>query len=163
MKISKFSSIVSTLTVLFALLGTANPSLALDTPNTSRQQTVSWGWADNADKKHRDFSEDDYADAMEMAPIKVTTTLNGPSRRVVLEAWDPFQQGWVLESQSRTDGTGVALLRVNPYCDGYTKDASEWCDRDITYRIRVLKSGIQRQVISKPFLVTFVKSENAQM
>lgn len=163
MKLSKISRVIGTLTVLFALLGSANSSYALDTPNTSRQQTVSWGWADGADKKHRDFSEDDYADAMEMAPIKVTTTLNGPSRRVVLEAWDPFQQGWVLESQSRTDGAGVALLRVNPYCDGYTKDASEWCDRDITYRIRVLKSGIQRQVISKPFLVTFVKSEDAQM
>lgn len=151
------------MTVLFFLFGSAASSFALDAPNTSRQQTVTWGWADGADKKHRDFSEDDYADAMEMAPVKVTATANGPSRRVVLEAWDPFSQGWTIESQSRTDGTGIALLRVNPYCDGYTKDASEWCDREVTYRIRVLKSGIQRQVISKPFLVTFVKSEDAQM
>lgn len=163
MKLSKFSLVMSVMTVLFGLIISSNASYALDTPNTSRQQTVTWGWADGADKKHRDFSEDDYADAMEMAPIKVTTSVNGPSRRVILETWDPFQQGWTIESQSRTDGTGVALLRVNPYCEGYTKDASEWCDRDITYRIRVLKSGIQRQVISKPFLVTFVKSEDAQM
>jgi hypothetical protein len=163
MKLSRFNKLCSGMTVLYVLLGSVTSSFALDNPTTSRQQTVTWGWADGADKKHRDFSEDDYADAMEMAPIKVIVTTNGPSRRVVLEAWDPFQQGWVLESQSRTDGTGVALLRVNPYCDGYSKDASEWCDRDITYRVRVLKSGIQRQVVSKPFLVTFVKSEDAQM
>jgi hypothetical protein len=163
MTLRKIASAVSSMTVLFVLLGALPSSYALDTPNTSRQQSVTWGWADGADKKHRDFSEDDYADAMEMAPIKVTATLNGPSRRVILEVWDPFQQGWTVESQTRTDGTGIALLRVNPYCDGYTKDASEWCDRDTTYRIRVLKSGIQRQIVSKPFLVTFVKSEDGQM
>jgi len=103
------------------------PANALGTPKV--QQVVSWGWEDGADKKHRDFSEDDYT------------------------------QNWVQELATRTDARGVVKFLVNPLCDEYSYTPGMWCDRDVTYRIRVLKSGTQKALISKTFTATFVATE----
>ena len=54
------------------------PANALGTPKV--QQVVSWGWEDGADKKHRDFSEDDYDDITEMPRLQVTVSPSSVGR-----------------------------------------------------------------------------------
>ena len=56
------------------------PASALGTPKV--QQVVSWGWEDGADKKHRDFSEDDYDDITEMPRLQITVSPASVGRRI---------------------------------------------------------------------------------
>ncbi len=151
--------------VLSAGMLTAAPAHALDTTTVTvnKQQTVTWGWEDGVSKKFRDFSEDDYDDALQIPALKVTVSMPGPGRRVILEVQDPFDRTWSTEAQTRTDANGVALARVNPFCENDYGNSTEWCGHDVTYRLKVLKSGMQRQVVSNPFTVTFVPTEDAKM
>ena len=144
---------------------TATPAQALDNPiaTVNKQQVVAWGWEDGVSKKFRDFSEDDYDDALQIPALKVTVGIPGPGRRVILEVQDPFDRSWSTEVQTRTDIAGVALIRVSPFCENDYGNSTEWCGHDVTYRLKVLKSGMQRQVVSNPFTVTFVPSEDGMM
>ena len=151
--------------VLSAGMLTAAPAQALDTTTVTvnKHQTVTWGWEDGVSKKFRDFSEDDYDDALQIPALKVTVSMPGPGRRVILEVQDPFDRTWSTEAQTRTDANGVALARVNPVCENDYGNSTEWCGHDVTYRLKVLKSGMQRQVVSNPFTVTFVPTEDGKM
>ena len=133
------------------------PASALGTPKV--QQVVSWGWEVGADKKHRAFSEDDYDDITEMPRLQITVSPASVGRRVVLEKFDEYTQNWVQELATRTDARGVAKILVNPLCDEYSDTPGMWCDHDVSYRIRVLKSGTQKALLSKTFIATFVASE----
>ena len=153
---------IFTLVIVAALSGallspTAN---ALGKPKV--QQTITWGWEDGADKGHRDFSEDDYDTAAEMPSLLVTVTPASTGRRIVLEVYDPYFMTWSQELATRTDGLGVAKFQVDPYCgDEFGSSSAAWCDHDKTYRIRVLKSGTQKVLVSKPFAISFMASEEA--
>jgi hypothetical protein len=163
MKLTQRISLVASLVLAASTLALTTPAQALDTPTTSKQQVVTWGWEDGVAKKFRDFSEDDYEDALQIPALKVTVSMPGPGRRVILEEFDPFDQTWTTSLQTRTDANGIALVHISPFCsDDYTS-GSEWCSHDKTYRLKVLRSGMQRQVVSNPFTVTFVASEDAYM
>ena len=133
------------------------PANALGTPNP--QQVITWSWEDGADKGHRDFSEDDYDIATDMPSLQVTVTPAGTGRRVILETYDVYLQTWSEELATRTNAVGVAKFQVDPYCTDEFGSAPAWCDHDKTYRIKVLKSGTQKTVVSKPFLISFIASE----
>lgn len=153
---------IFTLVTVAALSGvllspTAN---ALGKPKV--QQAVTWGWEDGADKGHRDFSEDDYDTAAEMPSLLVTVTPGSTGRRIVLEVYDSYFMTWSQELATRTDALGVAKFQVDPYCgDEFGSASAAWCDHDKTYRIRVLKSGTQKVLVSKPFAISFMASEEA--
>ena len=155
MNIKKIASIVTAVAIVTSLIST--PANALGKPKV--QQTITWGWEDGGDKGHRDFSEDDYDTIGDMPAVKVTVLPATVGRRVILETYDATTRTWSAEHVSRTDAEGVALLNVNPLCDDDSSSTSMWCDHDSTYRIRVLKSGTQRQSLSNPFVVSFVTSE----
>ena len=138
----------------FVLTPTAN---ALGTPKP--QQVITWSWEDGADKGHRDFSEDDYDIATDMPSLQVTVTPAGTGRRVILETYDVYLQTWSEELATRTNAVGVAKFQVDPFCTDEFGSAPAWCDHDKTYRIKVLKSGTQKTVVSKPFLSSFIASE----
>ena len=143
--------IVSTL-VTGLLSGPAN---ALDKPKV--QQSITWAWEDGTDRGHRDFSEDDYDTVEEIPTVNVSVLPASVGRRVILEVLDSATGTWAAEKISRTDALGVAKLRINPLCQ--KTSVPMWCDHDSTYRIRVLKSGTQRQSLSSQFVVSFVTSE----
>ena len=123
------------------------------------QPVITWSWEDGADKGHRDFSEDDYDIASDMPSLQVTVTPAGTGRRVILETYDVYLQTWSEELATRTSAVGVAKFQVSPYCTDEFGSAPAWCDHDKTYRIRVLKSGTQKTVSSKPFVVSFISTE----
>ena len=157
MKISK-KSFLATITVLgITSVMVSTPANALGTPKT--QQVVTWGWEDGADKSHRDFAEDDYDTAADIPQLQVTVTPTTVGRRVVLEAYDDMTQTWSQVSVTQTNSAGVAKMSVDPSCD----ETGAWCDHDITYRIRVLKSGTQKLIVSRPFTVSFSASVAATM
>ena len=151
----KVIAALTALTFAGSLLST--PANALGTPKP--QQTVSWGWEDGADKGHRDFSEDDYDTVAEMPSLIVTVSPSTIGRRVILESYDAYLQTWSQALSTRTDGKGLAKFQVDPYCEDEYGSAPAWCDHDKTYRIRVLKSGTQKVLVSKPFVASFVSSE----
>lgn len=150
---------------LFALVTVVALSGALFSPtanalgNPKGQQAVTWGWEDGIDKGHRDFSEDDYDTAAEMPSLIVTVSPASTGRRIILETYDSYLQTWSQELATRTNSQGIAKFQVDPYCSDEFGSAPAWCDHDKTYRIRVLKSGTQRVLVSKPFVVSFMSSE----
>ena len=153
---------------LFTLVTVAALSGVLLSPTANAlgkpkvQQAVTWGWEDGADKGHRDFSEDDYDTAAEMPSLLVTVTPASTGRRIVLEVYDSYFMTWSQELATRTDALGVAKFQVDPYCgDEFGSASASWCDHDKTYRIRVLKSGTQKVLVSKPFAISFMASEEA--
>ncbi len=150
---------VITLVIATALMAglTSAPAQALGKPKT--QQSVTWAWSDGVDKGHRDFSEDDYDAITEMPTVNVTILPATVGRRVILESYSPTTKTWSAEKISRTDAEGVAKFRVDPLCDEVASSIPMWCDHDSTYRIRVLKSGTQRQSLSAQFVVSFVTTE----
>jgi hypothetical protein len=94
-----------------------------------------------------------------MPSLQVTISPVGTGRRVILETYDVYLQTWSEELSTRTNAAGVAKFQVDPYCTDEFGSAPAWCDHDKTYRIRVLKSGTQKVVVSKPFVVSFIASE----
>ena len=142
-----FTATVATAAIVLAL--GINPAHATGVPKP--QQVVTWSWSDNADKSHRDFSESDYDTVADMPTIQLKVTPTNPGRRVVLESYDVNTDTWSQVMAAETDATGIANLQVDPSCDS----AGTWCDHDLTYRIRVLKSGTQKLTISHPFTVSF--------
>ena len=156
---SKMKKLVALVTIV-ALSAVVTPSAnALGTPKP--QQVVSWAWEDGADKGHRDFSEDDYDTAADMPSLTVTVSPVAVGRRVILETYDVYLQTWSQVLATRTSATGVAKIQVDPYCTDEFGSAPAWCDHDKTYRIRVLKSGTQKVLVSKPFAISFVASEES--
>jgi hypothetical protein len=149
--------LVAVLTVALGSFVITPAANALGTPKP--QQTITWSWEDGADKGHRDFSEDDYDIATDMPSLQVTISPVGTGRRVILETYDVYLQTWSEELATRTNTVGVAKFQVDPYCTDEFGSAPAWCDHDKTYRIRVLKSGTQKVVVSKPFVVSFIASE----
>ena len=133
----------------------SGPANALDKPKV--QQSITWAWEDGTDRGHRDFSEDDYDTVEEIPTVNVSVLPASVGRRVILEVLDSATGTWAAEKISRTDALGVAKLRINPLCQ--KTSVPMWCDHDSTYRIRVLKSGTQRQSLSSQFVVSFVTSE----
>ena len=155
MNIKKIASIFTAVAIVTSLISA--PANALGKPKV--QQSITWGWEDGGDKGHRDFSEDDYDTIGDIPSVKVTVLPATVGRRVILETFDATTKTWSAEHVSRTDAEGVALLNVNPLCEDDLSSTPTWCDHDSTYRIRVLKSGTQRQSLSNPFVVSFVTSE----
>jgi hypothetical protein len=142
------------------------PANALGTPKA--QQTITWGWSDGADKQHRDFSEDDYDTPMDMPTLNVSivngqndsaTVKAGVGRRVILESFDDATQTWSTAVSSRTNASGVAVIHVDPTCnDSLTNAPMGWCDHDVNYRLRVLRSGTQKALLSTSFKVSYAAS-----
>jgi hypothetical protein len=157
---SKMKKLVALVTIV-ALSGVLiTPSAnALGTPKP--QQIVSWAWEDGVDKGHRDFSEDDFDTAADMPALMVTVSPASTGRRVILETYDVYLQTWSQEISTRTNAAGIAKLQADPNCSDEYGSAPAWCDHDKTYRIRVLKSGTQKVLVSKPFAISFVASEEA--
>jgi len=156
---SKMKKLVALVTIV-ALSAFITPSAnALGTPKP--QQVVTWAWEDGADKGHRDFSEDDYDTAADMPSLTVSVSPVAVGRRIILETYDVYLQTWSQELATRTSATGVAKFQVDPYCSDEFGSAPAWCDHDKTYRIRVLKSGTQKVLVSKPFAISFVASEES--
>jgi hypothetical protein len=155
MKIKSIIAAVAVMAITSSILSA--PANALGKPKA--QQSITWGWEDGGDKGHRDFSEDDYDTVGEMPSLKVSILPATVGRRVILEVLNPVTKSWSAEQISRTDADGVARLQVNPLCSDGAYSDSMWCDHDSTYRIRVLKSGTQRQSLSNPFAVSFVTTE----
>lgn len=156
-KMRKIITLVTALALSGALLSPT--ASALGKPKV--QQAVTWGWEDGVDKGHRDFSEDDYDTAAEMPSLTVTVTPASTGRRIILETYDAYFMTWSQELATRTDGLGIAKFQVDPYCSDEFGSAPAWCDHDKTYRIRVLKSGTQKVLVSKPFVISFMASEEA--
>jgi hypothetical protein len=150
-----FLAATATLAIVSSLVST--PAHALGTPKA--QQVVTWGWEDGADKSHRDFAEDDYDTAADIPQLQVTVTPTTVGRRVVLESFDDTTQTWLQVTTSATNATGIAKMSVDPSCDA----TGTWCDHDTSYRIRVLKSGTQKPIISRPFIVSYTASVAATM
>lgn len=150
-----FLATTAVLAIITSLVST--PAHALGTPKV--QQVVTWGWEDGADKSHRDFAEEDYDSAAEMPQLQVTVTPTNVGRRVVLESFDDMTQTWSLEKTANTNSAGIAKLSVDPSCDA----TGTWCDHDTSYRIRVLKSGTQKLIVSRPFLVSYTAVVAATM
>jgi hypothetical protein len=155
MNIKKIASIFTAVAIVTSLV--SSPANALGKPKA--QQSITWGWEDGGDKGHRDFSEDDYDTISDMPSVKVTVLPATVGRRVILEIYNAGTKTWSAEQISRTDGDGVALLSINPLCNEELSSIPMWCDHDSTFRIRVLKSGTQRQSLSNPFVVSFVTTE----
>ena len=152
----KIKTITSALVIAALTAGVmSTPANALDKPKA--QQSVTWAWEDGGDRGHRDFSEDDYDTVEEIPTVNVTVLPASVGRRVILEVLDSATGTWSAEKISRTDATGVARLHINPLC--LKASVPMWCEHDSTYRIRVLKSGTQRQSLSSQFVVSFVTSE----
>ena len=149
-------AIILTVTAALSSLIVA-PANALSKPKP--QQSITWGWEDGGDKGHRDLSEDDYDTIGDMPSIKVTILPATVGRRVILEGFNVITKTWSAEMITRTGAEGVALLKLNPLCDHLPTLTPMWCNHDSTYRIRVLKSGTQRESLSNPFVVSFVTSE----
>jgi hypothetical protein len=151
---NKVKALVVLATVI-ALTGSlvSAPANALGTPKVQQ--------SDGVDKGHRDFSEDDYDIASDMPSLEVTVSPAGVGRRVILENYDEYMQTWSQALSTRTNAAGVAKFQVDPYCSDEFGSSPAWCDHDKTYRIRVLRSGTQKVLVSKPFVVSFVASEEA--
>ena len=150
-----FAAVTATLAIISAMIST--PAHALGTPKV--QQVVTWGWEDGADKSHRDFAEEDYDTAADVPQIQVTVSPTGVGRRIVLESFDDWTQTWSQVTTAQTNASGVAKMSVDPSCDA----TGNWCDHDTSYRIRVLKSGTQKLIISRPFVVSYTASVAATM
>lgn len=144
------------LTLVAGLIASVAPASALGTPKT--QAAISWSWQDGADRVHRDFAEEDYDMITDMAMVRVLVTPPSVSRRVILDEFDELSGDWVLSYSGRTDALGVALLPVNPLCLGDFGTAPTWCDHDVTYRIRVLRSGTQKNMTSRTFTVSYLSA-----
>ena len=142
------------LTLVAGLVASVAPANALGTPKA--QSAISWSWQDGADRVHRDFAEEDYDMITDMPMVRVLVTPPSVSRRVILDEFDELSGDWVLSYSGRTDAFGVALLPVNPLCLGDFGTAPTWCDHDVTYRIRVLRSGTQKNMTSRPFTVSYL-------
>lgn len=155
-KTGKAVLVVTATLAIFSTLFTS-PAQALGTPKV--QQVVTWGWEDGADRSHRDFSEEDYDTAAEMPQLQVTVTPTNVGRRVVLESLDDMTRTWLQVAYSSTNAAGVAKLSVDPSCD----ETGFWCDHDTTYRIRVLKSGTQKLIVSRPFTISYTAITAATM
>lgn len=155
-KSGKAVLVVTATLAIISTLFTA-PAQALGTPKV--QQVVTWGWEDGADKSHRDFAEEDYDTAAEMPQLQVTVTPTNVGRRVVLESFDDMTLTWLQVAISATNAGGIAKLSVDPSCD----ETGTWCDHDTSYRIRVLKSGTQKLIISRPFTISYTAITAATM
>ena len=92
----------------------------------------------------------------DMPMVRVLVAPPSVGRRVILDEFDELSGNWVLSYSGRTDATGVALLPVNPLCMGDFGTAPVWCDHDVTYRIRVLRSGTQKNMTSRTFTVSYL-------
>ena len=158
-KMFKTGKAVLVVTATLAIVSTlfTSPAQALGTPKV--QQVVTWGWEDGADRSHRDFSEEDYDTAAEMPQLQVTVTPTNVGRRVVLESLDDMTRTWLQVAYSSTNAAGIAKLSVDPSCD----ETGFWCDHDTTYRIRVLKSGTQKLIVSRPFTISYTAITAATM
>ena len=150
-----FLATTATLAIIGAMFST--PAHALGTPKA--QQVVTWGWEDGADKSHRDFAEEDYDTAADIPQIQVTVTPTNLGRRIVLESFDDTTQTWLQVTTAATNSAGIAKFSVDPSCDA----TGTWCDHDTSYRIRVLKSGTQKLIISRPFMVSYTAAVAATM
>ena len=150
-----FLATTATLAIIGAMFST--PAHALGTPKA--QQVVTWGWEDGADKSHRDFAEEDYDTAADIPQIQVTVTPTNVGRRIVLESFDDTTQTWLQVTTAATNSAGIAKFSVDPSCDA----TGTWCDHDTSYRIRVLKSGTQKLIISRPFMVSYTAAVAATM
>jgi len=142
------------LTLVVGLVASVAPANALGTPRA--QAAVSWAWQDGADSVHRDFAEEDYDMITDMPMVRVVVAPPSVSRRVILDEFDELSGEWILSYSGRTDALGVALLPVNPLCLGDFGTAPVWCDHDVTYRIRVLRSGTQKNMTSRSFTVSYL-------
>jgi len=154
---SKKGTLAATVAIAIISSLVATPAHALGTPKT--QQVVTWGWEDGADKSHRDFSEEDYDTAADMPQIQITVTPTNVGRRIILESFDDWTQTWLQSATAQTNAGGIAKLSVDPSCD----ETSTWCDHDTSYRIRVLKSGTQKLIVSRPFMVSYTAAVAATM
>ena len=150
------SRAATALTLIVGLVASIAPANALGTPKT--QAAISWAWQDGADRVHRDFAEEDYDMITDMPMVRVQVTPPSVSRRVILDEFDELSGEWVLSYSGRTDATGVALLPVNPLCAGDFGTAPTWCDHDVAYRIRVLRSGTQKNMTSRIFTVSYLSA-----
>lgn len=150
----KISRTIIALVLGLGLVASVAPAQALGTAKA--QASVSWTWQDSADRAHRDFAEEDYDMITEMPMVRVLVTPPSVSRRVILDEFDEFSGEWVLSFAGRTDSAGVAFLQVNPLCLGDFGSAPVWCDHDVTYRIRVLRSGTQKAMTSRSFTVSYL-------
>jgi len=142
------------LTLVLGMVASVTPANALGTPKA--QAAVSWSWQDGADRVHRDFAEEDYDMITDMPMVRVVVAPPSVSRRVMLDEFDELSGEWALSYSGRTDANGVALLPVNPLCMGDFGTAPVWCDHDVTYRIRVLRSGTQKNMTSRSFTVSYL-------
>jgi hypothetical protein len=155
MKISRAKIALSLVIGLVAgLVGTTAPANALGTAKT--QASVSWTWQDSADRAHRDFAEEDYDMITDLPMVRVLVTPPSVSRRVILDEFDELSGEWSMSYSGRTDALGIALLPVNPLCLGDFGTSPTWCDHDVTYRIRVLRSGTQKNMTSRSFTVSYL-------
>jgi hypothetical protein len=154
-KMKRIFASVLTLALLVGL-GLAPNSRALGTPKS--QQVISWSWEDGADKKHRDFSEDDYDSVLDMPALKITALPNTVSRRVIVEYFDDNSGEWLTETTARTGSDGSVKVQLNPLCQVGIGFAPAWCDHDVTYRVRVLRSGTQKNMTSSSFVVSYMAS-----
>jgi hypothetical protein len=94
-----------------------------------------------------------------MPQLQVTVTPTNVGRRVVLESFDDMTLTWLQVAYSSTNVAGVAKLSVDPSCD----ETGTWCDHDTSYRIRVLKSGTQKLIVSRPFTISYTAITAATM
>jgi len=142
------------LSIVAGLVASSTPANALGTAKA--QASVSWTWQDSADRAHRDFAEEDYDMITDMPMVRVVVTPPSVSRRVILDEFDELSGDWSISYSGRTDALGVALLPVNPLCLGDFGTSAVWCDHDVTYRIRVLRSGTQKNMTSRSFTVSYL-------
>lgn len=154
---TKFSRVLIALMTTIGLVASVAPAQALGTPKA--QASVVWAWQDGADRAHRDFAEEDYDMITEMPMVRVLVTPPSVSRRVILDEFDELSGDWIISYSGRTDAFGVALLPVNPLCFGDFGTAPAWCDHDVTYRIRVLRSGTQKNMTSRNFTVSYLSAQ----
>jgi hypothetical protein len=85
-----------------------------------------WRWTDGSLAAHRTLS----VPASTLPSILVTSTPAEPGRRVTLEV--RIAGRWSLEDAAVEDGTGRAVLDVNPFCS-----SGDWCTQSFDYRVTV--------------------------
>lgn len=89
-----------------------------------------WAWSDGSRATARTLIEDLDRPWEGLPRLRVASEPAESGRVVELQV--RTQGGWRTEDAARTNGSGVAMLALNPYCD-----SGAWCDVTTNYRLRV--------------------------
>jgi hypothetical protein len=134
-------------------------ALAIVVPATSAQsQRASIGWEDEEAWQDWDFYEDTFGgDASSIPAIVVQVKPGRVQRRAVLEYFDEESGTWGIDASVKTNRKGFAYLKVTPNnCKADDGTHTAWCDGEWEYRVRVLRRGVYRELVTESVWFGFI-------